>query len=276
MGEIIHSLGSDPDLSMQKELWRRRQQATEIEASECLWRPLIRPHHTVTTQGLVGGGQPIRAGELARAHHGTLILDELLEFKPQVIEALREPLETNKLRLARASGYHTYECQFHLLATTNLCPCGEFVPKTPTRCRYSLTKCRSYSQKLTGPLMDRFQMLTFSHQWKGERSVSVSDLREQLNECRQKLMPLETSGHSALRGADNAHRLENTFEVSRWPLLERKMMEQLQGSHRRYLSTLRVAQTIADLSGKKWPSAEDIEKAMKYSVTPFVELQRWD
>ena len=184
MGELIHSLGSDPSESMQKDLWRRRQQQNDIDETENLWRPLIRPHHSVTTQGLIGGGNPIRPGELARAHNGTLILDELLEFKPTTIEALREPLETNKIRLARVSGYHAYDCQFHFMATTNLCPCGDFAPKTPIKCRYSLTKCRSYSQKLTGPLVDRFQILNFSHQWKGERSVRYEDLKQKIQQIR--------------------------------------------------------------------------------------------
>lgn len=267
MSELIHSLGSDPNEEMQRELWRRRQQTPETLGSESLWRPLIRPHHSATTQGLVGGGNPIRPGELARAHHGTLILDELLEFKPTVIEALREPLETHKIRLARVSGFHTYDCRFHLIATTNLCPCGDFVPKTPTRCRYSLTKCRSYSQKLTGPLVDRFQILTFSHRWKGARTVAWSDLKNRLHELRNRI----TQG-----SRDNAHLAEAAFDVKTWPLLERTLLEQLQGSHRRYLSTLRVAKTLADLAGKNRPGIEEIEKALTYTVTPFVELQRWD
>ncbi|MEY4615201.1 MAG: hypothetical protein RJB66_161 [Pseudomonadota bacterium] len=267
MSEIIHSLGSDPDEQTQRDLWRRRQQTPDTTNDSSFWRPLIRPHHSATTQGLVGGGNPIRTGELARAHHGTLILDELLEFKPTVIEALREPLETHKIRLARVSGYYTYECRFHLLATTNLCPCGDFVPKTPTRCRYSLTKCRSYSQKLTGPLVDRFQILNFSHRWKGPRTIPWTDLREQLQDLRNRL----TEGES-----DNASLTESAFDVKNWPLLERKLMEQLQGSHRRYLSTLRVAKTLADLGGKNRPGVDEIEKALTYTVTPFVELQRWD
>ncbi len=267
MSEVIHGLGANPDLPMQKELWRRHCHPSNAKTTDSFWRPFVRPHHSITTQGLVGGGNPLRAGELARAHHGTLILDELLEFKPTVMEALREPLETNKIRLARAAGYQTYDCKFHFLATTNLCPCGDFVPKTPTRCRYSLTKCRSYSQRLTGPLMDRFQMLNFSHQWKGERSVQLSELKTLIDQIRQS---------RPLRFAENASLPEAFFDVPHWPLLERKLMEQLQGSHRRYLSTLRVALTFADIRGKTRPSIVEIEEAIKFTVTPFVELQRWD
>jgi magnesium chelatase family protein len=267
MGEVIHSLGDDPTIEMQKELWRRRLQAPELANSSMLWRPLIRPHHSVTPQGLVGGGNPIRPGELARAHHGTLILDELLEFKPTVVESLREPLETNKIRLARASGYYTYDCNFHFLATTNLCPCGDFVPKTPTRCRYSLTKCRSYSQKLTGPLVDRFQMLSFSHRWKGDRSINCQEIKQKLTELRAK----QNSQYPP-----NAALPEASFDISTWPLLERKLLEQLKGSHRRYLATLRISKTIAELNGRIRPNLDDIEKTLTLTVTPFVELQRWD
>lgn len=265
--EVIHGLGSDPDLVVQKELWQRKQHTQKEEELANFWRPLIRPHHSITLQGLIGGGNPIRLGELARAHHGTLILDELLEFKQSVIEALREPMETTKLRLVRVSGYESYDCCFQLLATTNLCPCGDYVPKVPTRCRYSLTKCRSYSQKLTGPLVDRFQMLSFSHRWKGNRSVSIQCLKNTLDDMR---------GSFPAQKPDNALLTEAAFDIKNWPLLERKLMEQLQGSHRRYLSTLRVSQTIANLAGRMQPQVDDIEKALKYTVTPFAELQRWD
>lgn len=281
MGEVIHSMGSHPDLKIQKELWRRKQlEPTHningmnekfSDYSENLslqfWRPFIRPHHSITPQGMVGGGNPIRPGELVRAHHGTLILDELLEFKPTTIESLREPLETKKLRIARASGYEIYDCAIHLIATTNLCPCGDFVPKTPIRCRFSLTKCRSYSQKLSGPLVDRFQILNFSHRWKGERSISLCDVKQELDDIRKNLPD---------RNYENSQLPQSFFEIHRWPLLERKLIEQLQGSHRRLLSTLRVSQTIADLNGKPLPGVDEIERALTYTVTPFVELQRWD
>jgi magnesium chelatase family protein len=267
MCEVIHGLGSDPDLSAQKDLWRRQQQSQNEDSTGNFWRPFIRPHHSITVQGLIGGGNPIRLGELSRAHHGTLILDELLEFKQSVIESLREPMETSKLRLVRASGFESYDCQFQLLATTNLCPCGDYIPKVPTRCRYSLTKCRSYSQKLTGPLVDRFQLLSFSHRWKGERTVSLKNLKISLQELRDARIFDEL---------DNSMLPEAAFEINSWPLLERKLMEQLQGSHRRFLSTLRVSQTIANLAGKDKPNIDAIEKALKYTVTPFAELQRWD
>ncbi len=267
MCEVIHGLSSDPSLNVQKELWRRQFHTHKNIPSSYFWRPLIRPHHSITVQGLIGGGNPILLGELARAHHGTLILDELLEFKQPVIESLREPLETAKLRLVRVSGFENYDCRFQLLATTNLCPCGDYIPKRPTRCRFSLTKCRSYSQKLTGPLVDRFQLLAFSHRWKGERTLSFNQLKTKLHHLRNLFSVNQT---------DNAVLAEASFNISSWPLLERKLLEQLQGSHRRLLSTLRVSQTIANLKGKSKPNIDDIEKAIQYTVTPFVELQRWD
>ncbi len=320
LGEIIHGMGEAPELSAQKELWRRKQlepqeriiperdndydsrsleKSDENKEQDCdknkyslfnsthelntnaplelgqsfnFWRPFVRPHHTISVQGMIGGGNPIRPGELVRAHHGTLLLDELLEFKPQVIESLREPLETKKLRIARVSGYEIFDCNFHLIATTNLCPCGDFVPKTPVRCRYSLTKCRSYSQKLSGPLADRFQILNFSHRWKGDRSVSLSDIKQELAELRART----TLQGTLRRRVDTSQLPESFFDVQQWPLLERKLIEELHGSHRRRLATLRVSQTLADLKGKKTPRIDELEEAIKYTVTPFVELQRWD
>lgn len=229
-----------------------------------LWRPLVKPHHSITVQGLVGGGLQLHEGELSRADGGTLIFDELLEFKPQVVEALREPLETCQLRLARSSGVVTFNSHFLWIATTNLCPCGDFTPGKPVECRYSLLKCRSYGQKLSGPLIDRFDIICYTHKWKGQRKHTVQSILEEL-----KQLPFYQNKESKLE-------IEKKVEAQNLPFVTRKILDSWMGSMRRKKATLRVAYTFAKLNKRELINEQDVEKAMDYTVRPFLSMQRWD
>lgn len=117
-------------------------------------RPFRSPHHSSTTAALIGG-QTLKPGEVTLAHHGVLFLDEIAEFSRQALEALREPLDSEKVELSKASGSMSYPAKFLLCATTNPCPCGYLLSHTiPCRCKPSDSK--QYINKLSGPLLDRF------------------------------------------------------------------------------------------------------------------------
>ena len=141
------------------------------------WRPLERPHHTASTIAIVGGGRPLQPGVVSRAHGGVLIMDEFLEFHPHVLEALREPLEDGVIEVARAGARERWPARFQLVATTNLCPCGELNPVARTACRFSLSRCRLICQRLSGPLLDRFDLLVPSHEWLGgEPPIALAEM----------------------------------------------------------------------------------------------------
>ena len=119
------------------------------------WRPFVAPHHSATSISVIGGGLPPEPGEITRAHGGILYLDEFLEFDNEVKEALREPVEKHEIRISRKGTSIVFPARILLLATSNLCPCGDLVPGGRTSCSYSLFKCRSYMNRLSGPMLDR-------------------------------------------------------------------------------------------------------------------------
>ena len=120
-------------------------------------RPFRSPHHTISDAGLVGGGPSARPGELSMAHRGVLFLDELPEFRRNVLDVLRQPLEEGVVRLARASQNVVYPCQVMLVAAMNPCPCGYFnVPGRVCQCHRS--RVAEYHTRISGPLLDRIDI----------------------------------------------------------------------------------------------------------------------
>ncbi|HLK71630.1 MAG TPA: ATP-binding protein, partial [Steroidobacteraceae bacterium] len=120
-------------------------------------RPFRCPHHTSSVQAIVGGGAQLRPGEISLAHHGVLFLDELPEFDRRVLEALREPLESGRIGLARATQRLELPARFQLIAAMNPCPCG-YLGDARVDCRCSKSRIEHYRQRLSGPLLDRIDI----------------------------------------------------------------------------------------------------------------------
>ncbi|MBK1727770.1 ATP-binding protein, partial [Halorhodospira neutriphila] len=124
-----------------------------------LWRrPALRaPHHATTTAALIGGGQPPRPGEVSLAHRGVLFLDEVPELPRNALEALREPLQARQVTIARSGARVTYPAAFQLVAAMNPCPCG-YLGDPGKECRCTPEQVARYRSRLTGPLLDRFDI----------------------------------------------------------------------------------------------------------------------
>jgi magnesium chelatase family protein len=120
-------------------------------------RPFRAPHHTISEQGMVGGGVPILPGEVSLAHRGVLFLDELPEFRRSVLELLRQPLEDRQVEIARARERLLFPAAFMLVAATNPCPCG-YHGAPSGRCTCTEPRIRAYSSRISGPLLDRFDV----------------------------------------------------------------------------------------------------------------------
>ncbi|RYZ76172.1 MAG: competence protein ComM, partial [Proteobacteria bacterium] len=123
--DSIPTFINDPDeleFTEARKIWRASRRNLN-------WRPILRPHHSITPLAMIGGGASLWPGEITRAHAGVLIMDELLEFHPEIQESLREPVESGSISLVRAGASRTYPARVLLLATTNLCACGNFVPR---------------------------------------------------------------------------------------------------------------------------------------------------
>lgn len=121
-------------------------------------RPFRAPHHSVTAAGLIGGGRPVRPGEISLAHGGVLFLDELAEFSPRVLQMLRQPLEEGCVRIVRADGLYEFPAGFTLVAASNPCPCG-YLGDREVPCTCSAGAVERYRSRLSGPLMDRIDMV---------------------------------------------------------------------------------------------------------------------
>jgi magnesium chelatase family protein len=121
-------------------------------------RPFRAPHHTISYAGLAGGGSPPRPGEISLAHNGVLFLDELPEFPRRVLEVLRQPLEARVITISRSAGAVTFPAHVLVVAAMNPCPCG-FAAAASSRCRCSESAIRRYGRRISGPLLDRIDLI---------------------------------------------------------------------------------------------------------------------
>jgi magnesium chelatase family protein len=127
-----------------------------MEAACAMRRPFRAPHHTASAHAIVGGGMLVRPGEVSLAHHGVLFLDELPEFNRQVLEALREPMESGRINIVRANQRAEFPAAFQLVAAMNPCPCGGKGSAQPCRCKP--WQVESYRNRISGPLLDRIDL----------------------------------------------------------------------------------------------------------------------
>ncbi len=215
-----------------------------------VWRSIIQPHHTNTVASLLGGGVPVRPGDLSRAHRGVLIMDEFLEFHIDVQEALREPVEEGVLRLSRKNQNIEFQTSFLLLATTNLCPCGQWLPDHFQDCIRSRVRCQSRRQKLSGPLLDRFDIIYLKKET-GEKKISGKSILDELESLRQNFEKISDSG-------DN--------------ILIPDAIQKLTTSQRRWKSIARVASSLSRLDGSAEIKHNHWEEALDYSLWPFKKL----
>lgn len=147
------------DEAEQQEALRVHSVVGEPTDSLLRWeRPFRSPHHSISTAGLVGGGRPVRPGEISLAHGGVLFLDELAEFPSQTLQMLRQPIEDGAVRIVRVDGACVFPARFQLIAASNPCPCG-YLGDREVACRCSDAAITRYRSKLGGPLADRIDLI---------------------------------------------------------------------------------------------------------------------
>lgn len=229
-------------------------------------RPFRSPHHTASAAALVGGGTTPHPGEISLAHHGILFLDELPEFERRVLEALREPLESGRIHISRAARRAEFPARFQLVAAMNPCPCG-FAGGNDGRCRCTPEQIARYRGRLSGPLLDRIDLLievpalaadALQHPADGEASASV---RARVVAARALAEARQGKANAALAGAE-IDRLCTPDRAG--AALARQAIERLRLSARAYHRVLRVARTIADLAGSASVGAAHVGEAVQY------------
>ncbi|MFT3862920.1 MAG: YifB family Mg chelatase-like AAA ATPase [Solirubrobacterales bacterium] len=227
-------------------------------------RPFRAPHHTISAAGLIGGGTPPRPGEITLAHRGVLFLDELCEFRRDVLEALRAPLETGEVAIARVGGRRRLPCRFMLVAASNPCPCGR--GEDDPDCACPAGSIQRYQGKLSGALADRIDLLAAVSQpsaeeiggGPGESSAAVRDrvcaARERQEarlgpgRCNAEMTPAE-SRECAIDPAASALLAD---------LYARRRL-----SGRAHDRALRLARTVADLASSPRIGEEEMAQALQ-------------
>jgi magnesium chelatase family protein len=233
-------------------------------------RPFRSPHHTISDAGLIGGGPVPRPGEVSLAHHGVLFLDELPEFRKNVLEVLRQPLEDARITISRVMGTLTFPASVMLVAAMNPCPCG-FCGDLTHECTCSPIGIQRYRSRISGPLLDRIDIhievpaVRYKELTDKSEGESSEKIRERVNRARE-IQLRRFAGMSFYCNAQmSARELRNhcQIEAAAERLLE-LAINRLGLSARAYTRILKVGRTIADLDAAEHIEAQHISEAIQY------------
>ena len=234
-------------------------------------RPFRSVHHTVTRSALIGGGAIPSPGEISLAHGGVLFLDELTEFQKPVLEVLRQPLEEKKIRITRKHGSYVFPADFILVAAMNPCPCGNYPDLE--RCSCTPGQIQQYLSKISQPFLDRIDICIEAPRVEYEylKKDSVEESSEQIRKRVCEARKIQSTRYEGDRASVNAvlpaGKLKNYCQLGQE---EEAVMEQaftkLGLTARTYHKTIRVARTIADLSGEERINASHIKEAIGYRM----------
>lgn len=240
-------------------------------------RPFRAPHHTVSDAGLIGGGAYPRPGEVSLSHHGVLFLDELPEFRRNVVEALRQPLEDHAVTITRAQIAIAYPADFTLVAAMNPCPCG-YLSDTRRACTCSPAAIRRYRARISGPLLDRIDIhievpaLAYDDLANKQNGENSAHILQRVNAARQRQLDRFAGELFCNAQMSTRHiRRHCSLDDAGQALLE-KAMARLGLSARAYDRILKVARTIADLADAPIQS-QHLAEAIQYRALDRSGLQ---
>lgn len=236
-------------------------------------RPFRAPHHTISDAGLIGGGHVPKPGEVSLAHNGVLFLDEFPEFKRNVLEALRQPLEDGNVTVSRVNHAITFPARFMLVAAMNPCPCG-YWGDSRRSCSCSGTQIHRYRSRISGPLIDRIDIHVEVPPITIKELSMDTDEEEPSEKIRTRVLMARRVQQERFQGKNiYANGQMTTRMIKKYcvvndsgkGLLE-KAVEKFGLSPRAYHRILRVARTIADLEGEKHISEPHVAEAIQYRV----------
>lgn len=230
-------------------------------------RPFIQPHHTITAQALTGGGRIANPGLISLAHKGVLFLDELPEFRRNILDMLRQPLEEKQIHINRVEGSYVFPADFMMIAAMNPCPCG-YYPDI-TRCRCSGPQIKRYQGHVSGPILDRIDLCA------EVAPLSVMELvgstkAESSERIRQRTAGAWERQKERYKGKDYGfNALLPAADMKKYCVLESREQEFMEKafarlglSARAYYRVLRVARTIADLEGSEGIREQHLSEAL--------------
>jgi magnesium chelatase family protein len=233
-------------------------------------RPFRAPHHTISDAGLIGGGQTPKPGEVSLAHNGVLFLDEMPEFRKNVLEVLRQPMETGIVTISRATSTVTYPANFILIGAMNPCPCG-FFGDPKRECTCSFREIQRYRAKISGPLMDRIDIhidvpsVPFKDLTGFPQGTSSSEIRYRVMSARK----VQEKRLKKTKIYSNA--MMNTRQIRKFCQIDDKSntllemaMEKFGLSARALSRILKISRTIADLEGSEHIDQAHVAEAIQY------------
>lgn len=237
-------------------------------------RPFREPHHTITQTALIGGGSFPQPGEISLAHNGVLFLDELPEFKRPVLEVLRQPLESRTMTITRAKTTSEFPADFILVAAMNPCPCGYYHhPDSGRECQCGAWNISKYMNRVSAPLLDRIDIhldmapVSFSKLMTGNVAESSAEIRGRVVAARQ----IQQQRFSKLAPRIQCNAQMNHRQIQQFCPLQSsgltllgQAMERLGLSMRAYDRIIKVARTVADLSGSSEIEEVHLAEAIQY------------
>ena len=248
-------------------------------------RPFRSPHHSCTAAAMVGGGagRRVQPGEISLAHNGVLFLDELPEFNSAVIESLRQPMETREVMISRSGAHITYPANFQLIAAMNPCKCG-YLNDPHKACNKAPICATSYQSKLSGPILDRFDLHievgNSEDHYSYDQVLNISDEEPSAEVAKrvraaQELQAQRYEGYNIRlnNSLDGDLLVEYAIPVDDGREMLNDAAKKFRLSMRAYNRVLRVARTIADLEKSKWVRKIHIAEALSYRQMDFAALE---
>ena len=240
-------------------------------------RPFRSPHHTVSAAALAGGGSVPKPGEISLAHNGVLFLDELPEFRSDALEVLRQPLEDGEVTVSRVSGTVSFPSRFMLVCAMNPCKCGWYGHPSG-RCRCSEREVRRYHSRISGPLLDRIDLivevpaLDYEELRRKTPAESSEEIKKRVNAARNIQRRRFGSDGSMCNAHIGSRQLRDYCALDgESEQLMHDAFDSMGLSARSYDRILRVARTIADLAGEERIGPEHLAEAVQYRSFDFTE-----